>query len=176
MTERLADMLAVGGHANSLGLGSEVVELVLKDKPRLDELYNCLFNADSWVRMRAADALEKICRRHPEWLLPYIDRFSTDLASNEQASIQWHLAQIYRQVELTVEQKGFAINWLTQLLCSKDVDWIVSANAMDTLAQFTRDGSFSVEALIPLLNIQLGHSSNAVIKRANKLLVECSSK
>ena len=70
MTERLADMLAVGGHANSLGLGSEVVELVLKDKPRLDELYNCLFNADSWVRMRAADALEKICRQRSEWLLP----------------------------------------------------------------------------------------------------------
>lgn len=174
MTEKFAEMLAVGGHANSLGRVNEVIELVLQNKSRLNELYCCLFDEDAWVRMRAADALEKICRQRPDWLLPYIDKFSAELAESTQPSIQWHLAQIYRQVGLTTQQKRFAISWLKRLLATKDIDWIVAANAMNTLAQFTRDGSFAVAEMVPLLKIQQGHKSNAVIKRANKLLEELS--
>jgi TPR repeat protein len=172
MTEKFADMLMEGGHKNSLGRVNEVIEIVLEDKARLDELYTCLFEDDAWVRMRAADALEKVCREHPDWLANYIDRFQKDLATSTQPSIQWHMAQIYSEVELTPAQKHAAIEWLKQLLSTKDVDWIASANAMDTLAQFTRDGSTPVTELVTLLKVQQKHKSNAVIKRANKLLAE----
>lgn len=172
MNEAFADILAVGGKSNSLGRASEVTEAVLKNKALLEKLYECLFNEDAWTRMRAADSLEKVCRIHPEWLLPYIDRLSADLASNSQASIQWHLAQIYRAVDLTLSQKHFAINWLKQLLSSTQVDWIVAANSMDTLAQFAQDGSVSKSDLKDLLEIQLHHKSKSVVKRANKLLGE----
>jgi hypothetical protein len=53
----------------------------------------------------APDALEKVCRQHPDWLEAFIDRFSNDLATSTQPSIQWHLAQIYREVDLTPAQK-----------------------------------------------------------------------
>ncbi|HSX06493.1 MAG TPA: hypothetical protein VLG92_02130 [Candidatus Saccharimonadia bacterium] len=174
MNEKFVEMLAVGGHANSLGRVNDVIELVLHDKSRLDELYDCLFDVDAWVRMRAADGLEKICRQHPDWLSSYINKFQDKLAISSQPSIQWHMAQIYSEVELTDKQKQLAISWLKQLLSTKDVDWIVAANAMDTLAQFTKSGSFAEAELILLLKIQQQHKSNAVIKRANKLLAELS--
>lgn len=163
-------MLAVGGASNSLGKVSEVIELVLSDKSRLEELYGCLFNDDAWIRMRAADALEKVCRVHPDWLLPYIDRLFKDLATSTQPSIQWHMAQIYRQVELSDTQLHFAIQWLEEWLSSKDVDWIVAANAMETLAKFTGDGLLPKERLVALLKIQQHHKSQAVVRRADKLL------
>ena len=172
MPENFAEMLAAGGHANSLGRVNDVIELVLHNQSRLEELYSCLFNDDAWVRMRGADALEKICRQHPDWLLPYVDRISDDLAASIQPSIQWHMAQIYSEVGLTAKQKRFAINWLKGVLSTKDADWIAAANAMDTLAQFTRDGSFAAADIVPLLRIQQHHKSNAVIKRATKLLAE----
>jgi hypothetical protein len=175
MHDDFLELLTVGGKSNSLGKVTDVIQLVLDDRSRLDELYNCLFAEDAWVRMRAADALEKICRVHPDWLLPYIDRFATELSSSTQASIQWHLAQIYAQVELTYEQKKFAIDWLTGLLSTKEVDWIAAANAMETLAQFTEDGSFPKLKLITLLKVQQHHKSNAVIKRANKYLEQLSN-
>ena len=174
MNEKFTEMLTAGGHANSLGRVNEVIELVLEDKSRLDELYNCLFDEDAWVRMRAADALEKICRQHSEWLKPYINRFQNEFATNTQPSIQWHLAQIYSQVDLTPDQKQAAIHWLKQLLSTKDVDWIVSANSMDTLVQFTLDGSVAAAEVTPLLKIQQKHKSNAVIKRATKQLAKLS--
>jgi hypothetical protein len=175
MNQDFADMLAVGGKSNSLGRVNEVIEIVLSDQSRLNELYDCLFSDDAWLRMRAADALEKVCRQHPEWLLPYIDRFADELATSTQASILWHLAQIYGQVYLTSEQRAFAINWLKNLVSTKEVDWIVAASAMDTLAHFVKEGSFPKAEMILLLTIQQQHKSNAIMKRATKLLTEFSA-
>lgn len=163
-------MFMAGGHANSLGRVNEVIEIVLRDKAKLDELYSCLFEADAWVRMRAADTLEKICRQHPDWLLPYIDKIQAELSSSTQPSIQWHMAQIYEHVALSDNQRQKAQDWLSQLLSIKEVDWIVAANAMDTLMKFTREGSFPTSAMIELLKIQQQHASNAVVRRATKHL------
>lgn len=175
MTETFVDMLAVGGKTNSLGRAAEVVDAVLNDKSRLDELYNCVFHDDAWVRMRAIDSLEKVCRIRPDWIEPYIDKFQKDLATSTQASIQWHLAEIFGEIRLTPDQKRFAVNWLAQLLSTVDIDWIVAANSMKTLVGFTNDGAFPKEKMIILLNIQQNHKSNAVIKRANKLLSELTT-
>lgn len=168
-------MLATGGHKNSLGEVPQVIEIVLQNQHRIEELYNCLFDEDAWVRMRAADALEKICRVHPDWLLPYIDRLANDFGASLQPSIQWHMAQIYKQVPLTPAQRDVAIQWLTQRIATKDVDWIVAANAMETLAQFAHDGSFPLDQLVPLLKVQQHHKSSAVVRRATKILATLPS-
>lgn len=165
-------MLVVGGKTNSLGRVNEVIDTVLRDKKRLDELYGCLFADDAWVRMRAADALEKICRQQPSWLSPFIDRIQADFAETTQPSLQWHIAQIYAQIPLTQPQKTRAIAWLRKLIATKDADWIVSANAMETLAQFTDDGSVSYEDFIALVKTQQRHKSPAVVKRADKWLAK----
>lgn len=169
MTESFAKMLTTGGHANSLGKVPEVIEIVLHNPSHIEELYQCLFDDDAWVRMRAADALEKICREHPDWLVPYIDRLASDFAATTQPSIQWHMAQIYRQVPLTDKQKQHAVQWLKKLISTKDVDWIVAANTMETLAQFVKEGSFPADQLLSLLAIQEHHKSSAVVRRAAKI-------
>lgn len=172
MQELFAEVLSVGGKSNSLGRANEVIDVVLQDKTRFGELYDCLFNDDAWVRMRAADCLEKVCRLHPDWIEPYIDRMSKELVFSDQPSIQWHIAQIYREVTLTPSQKKFAIGWLKKRLASHKADWIVAANSMDTLAQFVRDGSVPKSEFSALLEIQCQHKSKSVVRRANKLLSE----
>ena len=170
MAETFAEILKVGGKTNSLGRTGEVMDSVLRDPAKFEELYTCVFNEDAWVRMRAMDAIEKICREHPEWLAPYINRFQSDLGESEQPSIQWHLAQIYRQVELSDRQKTIAINWLKNLLSSKDVDWIVATNAMETLVKFLEDGSVAKNDVLTLIEVQQGHKSKSVVKKMNKFL------
>jgi hypothetical protein len=170
MKEPFAAVLEAGGKTNSLGRAEEVLAAVLADASRLEELYACLSLPDAWVRMRAIDTMEKVCRAHPDWLLPYIDRFNTEFAQSEQASIQWHLAQMYAEVVLTPHQKQFALRWLTERISTTDVDWIVAANAMQTLTQFAEQGAVPKPDVIRLLEVQLNHKSNAVVKRATKLL------
>ena len=175
MIEKFADILLVGGHANSLGRTDEVIDVVRNNKARMDELFDCLFHADAWVRMRAADALEKISREYPKWLEPYINTLQSSLSKSAQASIQWHLAQIYRNVSLTKQQKHQAIQWLQNLLSTTEVDWIVAANAMETLVQFTLDGFVPQKQTTAIINVQLGHSSTSVVKKANKLLAKLNT-
>ena len=172
MKMSFVDIFKEGGNANSLGRSEEVLKEVLEDKSRLDELYECICHDDAWVRMRAIDTLEKVCRDYPNWMSPYIDIMLSELTKSTQVSIQWHLAQIFGQVVLDDNQKEQAIEWLETILSSKDVDWIVSSNSMETVAQFSRDGSYPTPKLAYLLKVQQGHKSNAVKKRANKLLAE----
>lgn len=175
MKESFSTMLAVGGKKNSLGQVNDVVTLVLNDKSRLEELYeNITTHEDAWVRMRAIDAFEKICREHPEWIKPYINRMQNDIALSTQPSIQWHLAQMYDQVELSDPQKIKALHWLKSQLSTPDADWIVAANCMKTLAHFTKRGDVPASELITAVSTQLNHKSNTVIKKAQKILSEFS--
>jgi hypothetical protein len=176
MTEPFAMVLEVGGKTNSLGRAEEVLAAVLADASRLEELYACLSSPDAWVRMRAIDTIEKVCRVHPEWLALYIDRLNTEFAHSEQASIQWHLAQMYAEVVLTPRQKQFALRWLTERISTTSVDWIVAANAMRTLTQFAEEGAIPKPDVTRLLEVQLNHKSNAVVKRATKLLSQLQGK
>ncbi len=174
MSEPLSEFLSIGGKSNSLGKVNEVIEITLRDPTRLDELYSCMFYDDAWVRMRAADAFEKICRVKPEWIVPYIDKIQDKLVSSTQASIQWHIAQIYKQVPLSSQQEQRALDWLSQRVSTTDVDWIVAANSMDTLAHFAQKGSFPRKQLITLLHTQKHHASKSVVRRAEKLLYQVS--
>jgi hypothetical protein len=175
MEESFSDILAVGGKSNSLGRTDEVIEIVLSNKDQLSDLYGCVFNDDAWIRMRAIDAIEKICRQHPEWVKPYIDKFQHEFARSNQPSIQWHLAQMYALLEMNDNQKKIAIEWLKSLLSDIEVDWIVSVNAMKALVQFTNDGSTSRSSTATHLEIQRNHKSKTVVRKANKLLLELKS-
>jgi hypothetical protein len=83
--EPFAEMLE-GGHRNSLGRAGEVVEIVLADRSRLDELFASLTEPDELVRLRAGDALEKVCRERPAWFVPHLERLLGEVGAIEQAS------------------------------------------------------------------------------------------
>ena len=175
MTENFAPMLAEGGKKNTLGRAEEVVQIVLADQSRLDELYECLFEDDAWLRMRAIDALEKVCRAHPEWLEPYVERLLGEVAVIDQASVHWHLAEVFRAIELTPDQRKQAITLMKRNIGNSSADWIVASNTMETLARFVADGIIPAQELIPLLEIQQTHHSKAVVKRATKLLAQLNT-
>src|SRR5688572_25346019 len=126
-------ILAVGGKTNSLGRASEVIDSVYADPSRLDELFNCISADDAWVRMRAIDSFEKIIKEKPEWVRPYVGKIFNHLTLSSQPSIQWHLAQIFSEVELTEKQQDRALAWLKDKIATTNVDWIVSINTMKAL-------------------------------------------
>ena len=174
MQEHFKTVLTVGGKLNTLGRAREVLQVVLSDHSRLDELFDCLSDEDAWVRMRAVDTFEKVCREHPEWAQPYIGKLLRDIAASDQPSIQWHLAEIFAEIELTAEERQQATEIMKRNIATTEVDWIVAANCMKTLTAFARQGFVSVSELIPLLQVQQGHHSKSVVRKATQLLKELS--
>ena len=94
------EALLTGGDPRSLRNADIVVDAASRQPERLEELVQCVFSAGEIVRMRASDALEKVCRAHPRLLQRFVPRLLGEMSRIEQASVQWHLAQILAEVPL----------------------------------------------------------------------------
>jgi hypothetical protein len=174
MAESFAEMLK-GGHPNSLGRAEEVVAIVNADGQRLEEVFACLAEPDELVRMRAGDALEKVCREQPGWFTPQIDRLIAEVGAIEQPSIQWHVAQMLQhlQGELSDGQASRAKSLLQRNL-ARSTDWIVLNVTMDVLAEWAADDPALADWLVPELERLRGDRRKSVAKRAARRLSEAT--
>ena len=93
------------GDRRTTGDATGVADQVAADPGRLPELVECLFAPSAGIRMRAADALERVSRVVPRALDAYTDRLLTDIAAIEQAEVRWHVAQILPRLALDEGQR-----------------------------------------------------------------------
>ncbi len=163
--------MLTGGHPNSLGSTPDVINVVLRDRGRLEELFDCLGSDDEVVRMRAGDALEKICREKPEWFGSYIDRLLAEVAAIDQPSVQWHLAQMLQRVTLDSAQRRRAIAWLWGTF-DRTNDWIVIGDVLTALVFFSKVSPSVRRRLPDALRETQQDPRKAVSRRATKLLAE----
>lgn len=163
--------MLTGGHHNSLGRTEEVVELVLADRARLDELFAGLEDPDELVRMRVGDALEKVCAQRPEWFVPEIERLLGEVAAIEQPSVQWHLAQMLQHLrsELSDDQAARATKLLRRNLTVSS-DWIVLNTTMDVLADWAEGDRALAAWLRGELERLSRDARKSVAKRASRHL------
>ena len=168
MPKSFADVLQ-GGHPNSLGRTEEVVDTVLADRSRLEELFATMADPDAVVRLRVGDALEKVCREQPGWFVAHVDRLLGDLGQIEQPSVQWHVAQMLHHVrgDLSDDQAQRATDLLQRNL-TKSTDWIVLNVTMDVLTQWAKTNPELAGWLAPQLERLRQDNRTSVAKRASK--------
>lgn len=170
-SDRGVEQMLSGGDGRSLHGVDRVIAVVLADSRALEALFECLFCDDAVVRMRAGDALEKIARIRPELLAPFTRRFLSDVVDVDQPSVQWHLAQILTEIELTPQQRPRAVAILKRNL-ERYEDWIVLNLTLHALAQFARDDPELRCELVPILRRHQADTRKSVAKRATKLLAQ----
>lgn len=166
----IADMLA-GGDPRSLGNTDQVVSFVLAERARLADLFNCVFHPDAIVRMRAGDALEKICRQHPDWFQPFKKRLLGEWSLSTQPSLQWHLAQILSDIPLEPAESERTIAILLHNLATTD-DWIVTTLTLEALATFVRQKIFDRQRFLIILKGYQHDRRKSVVSKVRKLLKE----
>lgn len=172
MSEPFTDVLT-GGHHNSLGRTEEVVGTVLADRCRLEELIATLESPDELVRMRAGDALEKVCRERPQWLEPHVELILNEIGTIDQPSVQWHSAQILQHLRsrLDPSDRDRATALVSGYLTDSD-DWIVLNTAMQILAEWSQADPTLAAWLRPELDRLAHDRRKSVAKRATKLRAE----
>lgn len=140
MTETFEDMLA-GGHPNSLGRTIEVVDLVLADPSRIEELFACYGSEDEVIRLRTSNAMKRVEKENRAAVVPLLDRFIFEISMLNQASAQWTLAQLFLRLEKEMNDKQRSA--ATQILkrnIAQHKDWIVLNSTIETLASWaTKD-------------------------------------
>lgn len=163
------EALLTGGDPRSLHNAASVIDAASRQPERLAELVQCVFSPDEIVRMRASDALEKVCRAHPGLLRPFVPRLLGEMSRIEQASVQWHLAQILTEVELDEAEQAAAITILEHNLDTSG-DWIVTNLTLQALAMFARTSPAVRTRLIERLHHYQDSPYKSVSSRARKLL------
>ena len=165
------ELMLTGGHPNSLGRTIEVVDIVLADQSRFEELYLCYQSEDEVVRLRTSNAMKRIAKEQQEWLVPYLDRFLTEITALDQASAQWTLAQLFLTLRQHMSETQFeqAQRHLQKNLAEHN-EWIVLNQTMATLGEWSRKDEALREWLRPHLERLEKDSRNSIAKRAHKLL------
>lgn len=153
---------------NSLGRTIEVVDSVLKDPGRFDELYQCYFSDNEWVRLRVSNGVKRVGLERLDVLVPYIDKFLGEISDIDQPSTQWTLSKLYLMLEdeMSAKQKQQATELMKKRL--KHDDWIVLNNTMETLFAWAKKDKDLKKWLLPQLNTLSKDSRKSVARRAQK--------
>ena len=162
-----------GGDRRSIGEVESVIQDV-KDKPRLfDVLFDGLSVEDSLVRMRAADAIEKISADKPEFLQPFKNTILRLAGRSRQQEVRWHMAQIIPRLKLTSKERAVAVELLFDYLTDKSK--IVVTFSLQALSEFAVEDQNLRPRVVEVLKALSDTGSAAIKNRSQKLLEKLST-
>jgi HEAT repeat protein len=157
-----------GGTRRSIGRSNEVVAEVLSRPELFSHVMNGLASDDEVVRMRAADAIEKITKQRPRLLDPFRKDFLAIANSSSQQEIRWHAALILPRLKLDAAQRAAAVDILFDYL--RDKSSIVKTFAMQALADFAATDPELQSRIKPLIEELTQVGTPAMRARGRKIL------
>jgi len=159
-----------GGDLRSIGRVDEVVSDVLAEPALFDELFYGMLNDDPLIRMRSADAVEKITQQHPEYLQPYKSILIEQVAQIPQQEVRWHVAQLFPRLEADDRERAMMVAILVGYL--EDKSKIVKTFSMQALSDFAEKDASLRPKVSELLESLVQSGSPAMKNRGRKLLVK----
>jgi hypothetical protein len=166
--------LLKGGDRRSIGRADRVAEMVLDDTRLFRGLMKGLWAEDLLVRVRAADAAEKVTRTRPELLAGYKKELLVLLAEAREQEVRWHLAAMVPRLELSADQRRAAMAVLEGYM--GDRSSIVKAYALEGLAELVGEDAETRTAVMEILREAARNGTAAMRARARKLLVRMERK
>jgi hypothetical protein len=162
-------LLLEGGDRRSTGRSDQVASIVAKDPKLFSKLIAGLWSADPLMRMRAADAAEKVTRGHPQLLRPYKKELLGLMAEATQQELRWHLAVMVPRLPLNAGERLLVISSLVGYL--EDRSSIVKTFALQGLADLAHDDSSIQPRVVEILREATRSGTPAMKARSRKLLL-----
>jgi hypothetical protein len=157
-----------GGDRRSIGNSNQVVAQVLRQPARFAELIHCLWSPEPVVRMRAADAAEKVSLTQPHLLAPFQPELFALAAQTKQPELRWHLALMIPRLRLSAGQRDAIADVFRTYL--DDRSSLVKTCALQALFDLSR-GSPDAETEVGALLERVCRTGTPAMKaRARNLL------
>ena len=161
-----------GGDRRSIGRSNEIAADVLvrpAQSPRLLKvLIGALTSPDEVLRMRSADAVEKITMQRPELLQPFKKNLLSLAGTITQKEVRWHLALLITRLKLTATERAVSVEILFDYL--RDKSSIVKTFAMQSLADLASTDQRLKSQIRPLLEELTQIGTPAMRARGRKIL------
>jgi hypothetical protein len=161
--------LLEGGDHRSIGRSDKVAAMAAKNPGLFPKLIACLWSRNPIVRMRAADAAEKVTRKNPELLSPYRKELLGLLFEAKEQEVRWHLAVMVPRLPLSSEERQYAISALHRYM--EDRSSIVRTFALQGLADLAKNDPSIRTSVIEVLREAMRNGTPAMKARSRKLLL-----
>jgi hypothetical protein len=161
--------LLEGGDRRSIGRADQVAALVSRDAGLFPDLMAGLWSSDPLVRMRAADAAEKVTRGNRELLRPYKNELLGLMAGTKEQELRWHLAAMIPRLPLNARERQLAVSSMHIYL--EDRSSIVKTSALQALADLAQDDPNLRRNTIEVLRESSRSGTPAMKARSRKLLL-----
>jgi hypothetical protein len=168
MAQRNILLLLEGGDRRSIGHADRVVAIVFKSPILFRSLVSGLWSENPLVRMRAADAIEKLTRTNPAMLQPYKQELLGLMKDAEQQELRWHLAVMVPRLSLTASERQLVTSLLSDYL--QDRSSLVKTFALQGLADLAQLDPDIRAAAIEILRKATRNGTPAMKARSRKLL------
>jgi hypothetical protein len=159
-----------GNDRRSIDRVKEVVNNVLANPDLFESVFNRMLSDNPVLRMRSADAVEKITAWHREYLQPYKVQIIHRIALSEQQEVRWHVAQLFSRLQLTPSERHTVVKILTEYL--KGDSKIVKTFSMQALADIAEQDSELYKPILHQLKVLMRTGSPAMQSRGRKLLAK----
>jgi hypothetical protein len=158
----------LGGDRRSIGASLEVAADVLANPLLFPDLFSGMTSKDPLLRMRTADAVEKVTVHNPRLLQPLKKKLLGSVALIDQQEIRWHAAQLFSRVEWTKSERARIVRILQDYLVDKSS--IVRTFAMQALADIAEKDRKLRPAILKRLRQLTESGTPAMRARGKKLL------
>jgi hypothetical protein len=157
-----------GGDRRTIGRSNQVASMVSKNPRLFSKLIGGLWSKDPLVRMRAADATEKVTRKKRELLWPYKKELLSLMAEAKEQELRWHLAVMVPRLLLNAKERQLAISLLNNYL--EDRSSIVKTFALQGLADLAKDDPSIRAKVMEVLRESARTGTPAMKARSRNLL------
>jgi hypothetical protein len=162
-------LLLRGGDRRTIGRADQVAAIVAKNLRLFPKLIAGLWSADPLIRMRAADAAEKVTRERPELLTPFKKELLGLMTEATEQELRWHLAAMVPRLPLNAAERQLAISSLNGYL--EDRSSIVKTFALQGLADLARGDPAIQPTVVEILRDATRNGTPAMKARSRKLLL-----
>lgn len=159
-----------GGDRRSIGRSEEVVREILRNPRLFSRVFEGMVHPDPVIRMRAADAIEKVTVERPDLLQPFKERILREVAAVDQKEVRWHVALILPRLRLAPREQNRALAILLHYL--KDESKIVRTFSMQALADMALRNPAMRPLVVPQIEFLTRTGSPAMRSRGRKLLAK----
>ena len=145
-----------------------MAEMVSSDAKLFPELIAGLWSEDPLVRMRAADAAEKVTRQHRELLQPYKKELLGLMSEAQEHELRWHLAVMVPRLVLNAKERWSVMSSLKGYLEGRSS--IVRTFALQGLADLAQGEPSLRPGVVEILRESARKGTPAMKARSRKLL------
>ncbi|WP_028856256.1 hypothetical protein [Psychrilyobacter atlanticus] len=158
-----------GGDLRSIGKSDEVVQEILDNPSLFSEVFEGMLSNDPIIKMRSADAVEKVSAKHPEYLQPFKTKLINEISKVKQQEVQWHAAQMFSYIKIDKTERNKIINILLSYIKTTDSN-IVKVFSMQTLADFAEKDQQLQPQIVKLIRQMMEQGTPSIVSRGKKLI------